>query len=133
MTKTYQGSCLCAKVRFEAEIDLEKGTTRCNCTRCLKRRWWGVHVKPAEFRVLEGEGELKKLAGQTLPGGFCQHCGIFLFAHGAAAEWNDGDYVSINVASLDKLDPDALRSIPITYIDGLHDTWATMESDNRYL
>jgi hypothetical protein len=131
--KTYQGSCSCKRVRFEADIDFDKGTTRCNCTSCVKRRWWSVQVKPAQFRPLEGASELTQMEGQKLPGGFCKHCGIFTYAYGEAAEWNDGDYVAINVAALDGLDPDAMRAIPIKYLDGLHDTWAPIEGDTRYL
>jgi hypothetical protein len=130
---TYQGSCACKRVRFEVDVDLSAGTTRCNCTSCLKRRWWGVSVKPERFRALAGETELVKWKPAKGPGGFCKHCGVAPYAFGDAAEWNDGDYVSVNVATLDGLDPATLATIPITYLDGLHDTWAPITADTRYL
>lgn len=117
MTKTLHGSCKCGAVRFEADVDLTQGTTKCNCTSCWKRRWWSVAVKPAQFRSLGGEERL------STAGGFCSGCGIVPYNHVPAAEWNDGAYVSINVAALDDLDPRELMAAPIRLCDGRNDNW----------
>jgi hypothetical protein len=130
---TYHGSCHCKRVQFEVDADLSAGTTKCNCTSCWKRRWWSSSVKPGQFRLLSGADELVKWKDAKGPGGYCKHCGVTAFLSGDAAEWNDGDYVAVNVACLDGLEPATLAAIPVTYLDGLHDTWAPLEGETRYL
>jgi hypothetical protein len=131
--KTYQGSCHCKRVRFEADIDFQTSqTTKCNCTSCFKRRWWAVPVKPDRFRLLAGQTELSPIKPGA-GGGFCKHCGLLVFGHVEAAEWNDGEYYSVNVAALDGLEPSFIATIPVHYLDGLHDAWQNVPAEIRYL
>jgi len=116
-TKTFQGSCFCRAVKFEAEVDLEQGTTKCNCTSCWKSRWWATKVKSEGFRSLSGDDQLDKKRG------FCRDCGVIAYRRVEAAEWNDGAYVSVNVAALDDLDPSALLAAPTQYCNGKDNDW----------
>jgi hypothetical protein len=107
-------------VAFEADFDLT-GATRCNCTICTKTMWTGVHVKPAQFRLMRGEADLSSYAwGHKVSARyFCKHCGIQCFAKGHL-DVLGGDFVAINVNALD--DADA-HQVPLRHWDGRHNNW----------
>jgi hypothetical protein len=92
-------------------------------------------VSTEGFRHQGGETELSKYreGSATGHGGFCKHCGVSPYGYVDAAEWNDGAYVSVNVACLDNLDPNELMAAPIKYMDGLHDNWWGEPAETRHL
>lgn len=134
-TRTYRGSCQCGRVTFEADVDLSKGTNKCNCTSCWKRRWWSVAVKPEGFRAIAGVEALSKYkpGAERGHGGFCSGCGIIPYGWVDAAEWNDGEYVSVNVACLDDLPTAELLEAPVHYLDGRNDNWWNVPAETRHL
>ena len=124
MKKTYQGSCHCGAVRFQALIDLDAGTSRCNCSICSKTRWWGTSVKPEAFTLLAGEDAISKYSfgSYSMQHEFCRHCGVRPFGHGKG-EWAGGPFVAINVAVLEGISDDELAALPIMYCDGRANNW----------
>lgn len=134
MLKTYKGSCHCGKVRIEADIDLSKGTGRCNCSICTKRREWSALVKPEAFRLLSGQDVLSDYQFGTMSGHhrFCSACGCAPFGDGYVEEIG-GAFVSISLACLDEVDPSELAELPIRYMDGRNDNWFEAPKETRHL
>jgi hypothetical protein len=121
--KTYQGSCHCGRVRFEADIDLSAGTYRCNCSVCSRNRFWPAIVKPDAFRLLAGQSELTKYLFNSMRNEhyFCKHCGVRPFGIGNA-EGPDRVY-GVNLGCLENVSAEELAAAPITYVDGKNDNW----------
>ena len=119
--KTYHGSCHCGTVRFEADIDLSRGTLRCNCSICTKARLWPAIIAPDAFRLLTGAAELTQYRFHTKRDQhlFCRHCGVRPFVIGRSPRW--GDFYAVNVTCLDDVSADELANAPITYVDGMNE------------
>lgn len=134
MKRTYKGSCHCGKVRFEADVDLQAGTGKCNCSICTKKRHWGVQVKPEDFRLQCDDADLGDYQFGSLSQHhrFCRTCGVAAFGQGYVEEIG-GAYISISVACLDDVDPTELAELPVQYFDGRNNNWWNTPAETRHL
>ena len=123
MEQTYRGSCHCGAVRFEAELDLEASSYRCNCSICRRTRFWPAVARESGFRLLAGEQDLTEYLFNTRRNQhfFCRRCGVRAF--GVGNDTPIGRMIGVNIGCLEGVSEEELSAIPITYVDGLHDRW----------
>src|SRR5688572_12219011 len=118
--KTYRGRCHCGHCKFEVDVDLSAGVSRCNCTLCTKLGATGVIVKPAAFRALTDEQTLGRYSTNVVSTRyFCPTCSNYCYGRGHLEELG-GDFVSVNVNTLDDIEHAELE---VTHWDGRHDNW----------
>jgi hypothetical protein len=127
--KMNAGGCHCGAVRFEAEIDPTAGSM-CNCSVCTKLATVGGMVKPHQFRLISGADALSAYEWGMKVGSrkFCKHCGTHCFGTGHLEQLG-GDYVSINLNTLDAFD---LGKVKIRYWDGRHNNWQSGQRDQPW-
>lgn len=148
MKTSRHGSRHCGAVRFECAVDLApsgqrgepdlpgiwwRSSFRCNCSFHLKARDWKTFVRPADFRLIEGEdmlteyrfgpGEIRHL--------FCSRCGVRTRAS-AAFDITGGALHTINLSTLGDVSPEEFAAIPITYEDGRNDAYTSPPAVTRH-
>jgi hypothetical protein len=140
MMTTYQGSCHCGAVQFEADLDLAAGTTRCNCGFCSKARFWMTIATDDNFRLKAGADALTdyrhtppRMPEPFLHLTFCKTCGVRPFSSGGFHPSIGSPFHAVNIACLDGLSDEELAAIPVRFVDGRHDDWEATPAVTSYL
>jgi hypothetical protein len=91
-------------------------------------------VKPEDFRLLEGEGDLRdyQFGRKVIHHLFCQHCGVHSFGWADSPDFG-GKVYAVNVTCLDNATDEALAEMPVKYVDGRNDNWETPPAETRHL
>ncbi len=133
------GSCHCGAVRYEADVDLSKGTIRCNCSICTKARAWFTFAGGERFHLLSGESNMSSYQwtppGRPSPGltyRFCNTCGVRIYGTGDA-EFMGGKFYALAVATFDNVSIDELAAAPLRFIDNRHDRFDRAPEDTRLM
>jgi hypothetical protein len=134
MERTYRGGCHCGAIQFEADIDFDLGTAKCNCSICSKTRAWGAIVRPNAFRLTRGQSNLSdyQFGQKVVHHYFCKLCGIRPFEKGYH-ESVGGDFYSVQVACLDGVAVSDIFAGPVRHADGRNDNYLLTPLEIRHL
>ena len=111
---TYQGSCHCGGIAFEADGDI-KQVMACNCSICSRKGSLLWFIPRAQFRLLTPEGNIRTYTFNKhhIKHKFCATCGIHPFAE--AVDPKGTPTAAVNVRCLEGVDAAAL---PVKHFDG---------------
>ncbi|MFE0016094.1 GFA family protein [Mesorhizobium sp. NPDC059054] len=139
MKKTYHGSCHCGFIRFSAELDLDEGIRRCNCSFCLKVGYKKSFAAYEAVDITSGKAEMAeyKASPSNWPEGdinhyMCPKCGVHPFSRGYL-EFMGGNFWAVNVACLDDATEEELAAAPVIYEDGKRDQQLQAPEITAYL
>lgn len=145
MQHTYQGSCHCQAIRFEAAIDLDQGIRKCNCSFCWKLGYRKALVPFKALHVVAGKEAMREylpVPSHWPPGDinhyYCPTCGAHPFSRGyleqdTLEEGMGGHFWAVNVACLDDVSEEALAAAPLIYEDGKRDHQERTPAITSYL
>lgn len=140
MEKTYHGSCHCGSIRFEADVDLDKGIRKCNCSFCWKLGYRKALVAYRAVRVVQGKDGMRdyQASPSSWPPGDINHyccatCGAHPFSRGYLEKEMGGNFWALNVACLDDVTEEELAAAPVIYEDGKRDRQDTAPQVTSYL
>ena len=103
MTERYQGSCLCAAVRYEL-FTTPKAVSHCHCGQCRKGHGAAfasyASIARSALRILHGGDKITAYSSSPkVVREFCSQCGSTLFWSRSEGEF--ADWISIALGTLD--------------------------------
>lgn len=111
---TYQGSCHCGRVKFEADGEISSALS-CNCSMCQRRGSLLWFVPRSALRLLTPDENASTYLfnKHVIKHRFCATCGIHPFGEGTSPKGEAT--AAINLRCVEGID---LRVIPVQHFDG---------------
>src|ERR1700744_6304117 len=106
MLETRERGCHCGRVRFRAEVDLDK-LSSWSCSLCTKKGILQLASEVETFRLLRGKTALTAYTFGTgvAQHTFCAHCGM----HAFYIPRSQPDRITVNARCLDDIDGPSLK------------------------
>lgn len=125
------GCCHCGEVHFEVNVDPARGTRKCNCSFCVRTRFWKVFVDAADFRLQADTAVLGeyRFGNEMVEHCFCKRCGTHVFMK---ADCVATEYV-INATCLDDKVQVLMSNAPLRFEDGRNDDWWSVPTETKHL
>jgi hypothetical protein len=108
---TYQGSCHCGRIGFEATGEIGQ-VLDCNCSFCRRRGGLLWFVPAADFKLLTPKANVATYTfnRHKLQHHFCATCGIAPYSEGTGPDGKA--MVAVNVRCLSDVDLASLKVVP---------------------
>ncbi|KYQ93076.1 hypothetical protein DLAC_05689 [Tieghemostelium lacteum] len=117
------------------DLDITKGTVKCNCSICFKQRNWSFVVKPEQFTLVSGSEYLTdyQFDPKISHHYFCSCCGIKLYLTGYVKEI--GDHLCVIVNTIDNLSQKEFSQLShsVQYLDGLNNDFFNVPKFTSHL
>ncbi len=139
--KTYHGSCHCGTVRFTARLDLAEGIRKCNCTFCVKTKYWktfsygdGLHITAGSDNLADYRSPTSTWPDGAIHHYYCKTCGVRGFSKGYLEfpPFN-GTFHAVNVNCLDDVTPEEIIAAPVIFEDGIANNQMKPPAETRHL
>ena len=110
---TYEGSCHCGAVRYEARSKPISQAISCNCSMCRRKGTLLAFISGSDFTLKSGADTLTdyQFNKHIIHHLFCSVCGVTGFARGTTPDGTST--VALNVRCIDAVDLDTIKIIPV--------------------
>ncbi|KAN0026920.1 hypothetical protein ACTFIU_009596 [Dictyostelium citrinum] len=137
-TKDFTASCHCGKVEFHCKLETELINTfthKCDCSYCLKTRYWSIFVSPKNFKLLKGEKDQEnyKYGSKNNDSYFCKGCGVNTYTYIKMEGLPIPPFITVNVNLIDGITQEQLSKLKVAFLNGANNNWKDAPKFHNHL